>query len=123
MNQGAPDWFHNAVVEGLQRLQVLGLAGTPGAETVILTAQVWIETLWQARSSTWIEARDLPRIAESFRAVAVRADRWPAPRHVLENLPAAAPVAELPAPRIDPVKLAAHRARSLELLAQWKGQT
>ena len=119
MNGPAADWFHNAVVEGVQRLQVLSLQGTPAAETVVLTVEVWIETLWRA-SWGWQQERDVPRLQEAFRSIAAKAERWPAPRAVLDNLPAAPQVKQLPAPQVDPVKLAQYRADARELVAKWR---
>jgi len=119
MNLQAPAWFHNAVVDGVQRLHVLSLQGTPAAETVTLTAQVWIDTLWHTPRS-WDEARDLPRLQEAFRTIAGRADRWPAPRAVLDHLPRPPDLPQLPAPRADPARVAQYRASARELVAKWK---
>lgn len=119
--QLAPAWFHNAVVEGVQRLHVLSLPGTPAAETVTLTAQVWIDTLWRM-PRFWDEARDLPRLQEAFRTTAQRAERWPAPRNVMDNLPRAPDVPQLPAPKVDPEKLRAYQAHARELLTKWKAK-
>ena len=121
MNIPVPDWFHNAVVDGIQRLHVLSLQGTPAAETVTLTAQVWIDTLWHTPRS-WDEARDLPRLQEAFRSLAGRVDRWPAPRTVLENMPSVPVPIALPAPPMDPAKAAQVRTMLRELAAKLKGK-
>lgn len=80
-----PAWFHNAVVDGLQRLHTLCLLNSPSAETIQLTANVWIDTLWEAGG--WLDASDALRLARAFNALAAKADRWPAPRHVRDELP------------------------------------
>lgn len=122
MSERVPDWFYNAVVDGIQRLHVLSLQGTPAAETVTLTAQVWIDTLWHTPRS-WDEARDLPRLQEAFRAIAGRVDRWPAPRAVLEHLPPIPQPRALPAPPLDPAKAAQVRTMLRELTARLKGKS
>lgn len=119
MNLQAPAWFHNAVVDGVQRLHVLSLQGTPAAETVTLTAQVWIDTLWHT-PRRWQEARDLPRLQEAFRTIAGRAERWPAPRAVLDNLPRAPDLPQLPAPKADPARVARELAQIRKLVPQMK---
>ncbi|MGA0610523.1 hypothetical protein [Caldimonas sp. KR1-144] len=80
-----PAWFNDAIVNGIQRLYVLGLAGTPAAETVVLTGNVWVELLWNARR--WDEPSTPTRLAEAFRRLSFAADRWPAPAQLLEYVP------------------------------------
>lgn len=110
----APAWFHNRVVDGLQMLVALALQGTPPAETVALTAQVWVATLWRARP--WLDERDAQRIAAAFADLAARIDRWPAPRQLLDALPAVAPIA-LPAPRLSDAQRRANLQRLAEIMA------
>ena len=122
MSGMVPDWFHNTIVSGVQQLHVLSLQGTPAAETVTLTAQVWIDTLWNMPRS-WDEDRDAPRLRDAFRSIAQRVDRWPAPKAVLDNMPNAAPVPLLTEePKSDPVRVAAYRQQLRELAAKWKGK-
>jgi hypothetical protein len=40
------DWFHNAVLSGVQRLYALNLPDRPAAEVVQLTAVTWVDVLW-----------------------------------------------------------------------------
>ena len=122
MSDLAPDWFHNTIVSGVQQLHVLSLQGTPAAETVVLTAQVWIDTLWNTPRS-WDEERDTPRLREAFRSIAQRVDRWPAPKAVLENMPSAPTVLLLQEPKSDPAKVAVVRQQLRELAEKWKGKS
>ena len=122
MSGVAPDWFHNTIVSGVQQLHVLSLQGTPAAETVVLTAQVWIDALWNTPRS-WDEERDAPRLREAFRSIAQRVDRWPAPKAVLENMPSAPPVLLLQEPKSDPAKVAVFRQQLRELAEKWKGKS
>lgn len=91
-----PQWFRRALAEGLTRLVALSLPGTPPAETIKLTREAWVESLWDGRA--WDET-DAERIAAAFRAIARRADRWPAPRHLVEHLPARPAPRALPKPK------------------------
>ena len=46
----------------------------------------------------WDEAQDVPRLKMAFRLLAARLERWPAPKHLLEVLPARPEPRKLPAP-------------------------
>lgn len=106
-----PDWFHNRIVEGIQLLHSLHLDGRPAAEVVTLTTTGWIDVLWRAPRA-WLEARDTERLAAAFFSLSRNVDRWPAPRQLLDHLPAAR---ELPAldERVAPIS----PARRAELAA------
>lgn len=103
MATDVPAWFHNAVIDGLSALQTLALRGAPPAETVTLTAEVWIAALWAAGG--WRGDADVLRLQAAFVAVAGKVDWWPAPRAVLDCLPpvpaAPAITAEAPPPSHD----------------------
>jgi hypothetical protein len=86
-NQAVPAWFHNRVLDGLMFLRAIGLDGTPAAEVAQLNAQAWITCLWEARPA-WDEGLDSARLWTAFNALSHRAERWPAPRAVLDHLPA-----------------------------------
>jgi hypothetical protein len=94
-------WFHNAVIDGVQRLYALNLADRPAAEVLPLTAVTWVEVLWTLLS--WDEAQDMRRLAVAFMRLAAAADRWPAPMALRKHLPARrVEVAQLDAPRCPP---------------------
>lgn len=104
MNQAAPNaeaidqaaaWFHNRVVSGLQFLWALGLTGTPASELATLTASSWVHALWR-HPVAWSEELDSYRLYEAFTTLGARVERWPAPRQVLDNMPARAPRPALP---------------------------
>lgn len=107
----AEAWFRRAIAEGLTRLVALSLPGTPPAETIKLTREAWIEALWEGRA--WVES-DAGRIAGAFRAMARRIDRWPAPRVLLESLPARPQPRGLPQPGPTPEQ----RQRALAMIAE-----
>jgi len=80
------DWFHNAVLEGVQRLYALNLPDRPAAEVLQLTAATWIEVLWALLP--WDESCDAWRLPVAFRDLAASVDRWPAPKSLRAHLPA-----------------------------------
>ncbi|MCK9468182.1 MAG: hypothetical protein M0Q49_02090 [Porticoccaceae bacterium] len=108
----APKWFRAAIADGLTRLIALSLPGQPSHETIALTKEAWIETLYDGRQ--WFDT-DAPRIAQAFRQMMRRIDRWPAPRVLLEHLPARAEQAKLPESPISDAQRAANRQRLREL--------
>lgn len=108
----APRWFRVAISEGLARLIALSLPGQPSHETIALTKEAWVETLYEGRQ--WRDG-DAPRIAQAFRQMMRRIDRWPAPRVLLEHLPARAEQAKLPEPPLSQAQRAANQQRLREL--------
>ncbi|MEX0745298.1 MAG: hypothetical protein WD118_06820 [Phycisphaeraceae bacterium] len=111
------DWFYRAISQGLGALVVLHLPGAPGHETIEYTEQVWVDVLWSA-SIGWDEALDAPRLNAAFRRLARQADRWPAPRSLLELLPSRAERQRLPKPKMSEAEMARNRARLAELMAE-----
>lgn len=108
-----PEWFRREIIEGLARLVALSLPGAPPADTIKLTRESWVESLWPGRD--WAEHQDAARLRLAFRALCANAERWPAPTHLLRHLPARAQPRSLPAP-VDPAQKQALR----EAVAQLK---
>lgn len=102
-------WFHNAVIDGVQLLYSLALNGGPAAEVLPLTTTGWIQTLWRARG-TWVQHLDTPRLQAGFVSLAGACDRWPAPRHLLDHLPARP---ELPAITYAPPPVTADKRQQM----------
>lgn len=94
---GAPGWMVAEVAEGLQRLMVLRLEGTPPADAIDGVVLAWVDAL-RVRSVDWHEALDAPRVRQAFRSLAAHALRWPAPAQLWEHLPARAVKPALPPP-------------------------
>lgn len=92
----AEKWFAVAIANGVQRLYVLSLDGTPAAATIELTTATWIDTLWPTRG--WRAELDETRINEGFRQLALNSERWPVPRQLLLSLPARREPLKLTAP-------------------------
>jgi len=114
-----PDWFFNAVLDGIQRLYVLSLPRTPSADTIELTQEVWVEALWSA--ARWDEDADRPRLASAFRALERTATEWPSPRLLLQHLPRRSRQAALPAPGLTEEQRRRNQARIRELVRTLKG--
>lgn len=111
-----PDWLHNAVIEGLQKLIALRLPGTPPQDAVAATAAVWLEAIDSPRMR-WDESLDLPRVQRSFRALFINCDRWPAPKLFIQHLGIRDPPLALPEPPMTPEQRARNRERLRELVA------
>lgn len=111
--QPAPQWLLSEVSDGLQRLMLLALPGTPAAETIEGTARAWTDAFWYAPTA-WDRDLDAPRIAAAFRVIAHRLERFPTPKALLEAMPARPPRPALPEPAISE----AERRRNLRRIAQ-----
>lgn len=105
-------WFHNAVIDGVQLLYSLALNGGPAAEVLPLTTTGWIETLWRARGS-WEQHLDAQRLQAGFISLAGACERWPAPKQLLDHLPARP---ELPAITYAPPPVTADKRLQLAAL-------
>lgn len=116
-----PDWLHNAVIDGLQKLLALRLPGTPAAEAVGGTAMVWLEAI-DRPGMRWDEEMDMPRVQRAFRALFATCDRWPAPKLFIQHLGNRDPPPALPAPRMSPEELARNRQRVRDIAAMLAGK-
>ena len=114
MNEPAR-WFRQAIGRGLQALVVLHLPGAPGHETVGHTRDVWVSMLWEAPVQ-WDEQADSTRIEAAFKRVGRQVDRWPAPRQLLELMPARPQPPALPRPQMTQAQRERNRARLREAL-------
>lgn len=110
----ADHWFRSAISEGLIYLLALNLPSPPQTETIELTKEAWIDTLWEGRQ--WV-AGDAPRIEAAFRALARNAERWPPPSLLLRYLPARAP-AGLGLPQYSPEQRRENLIRMRKILQE-----
>lgn len=111
------EWFHAEVRRGLSKLVVLHLANSPGHETIEYTAQVWAETLWTAAIG-WDAELDTLRLQGGFARLARQADRWPAPRQLLELLPERPQRPRLTKPPMSEAQRRRNQARLREMMAE-----
>jgi hypothetical protein len=112
VTEAVPSWFNNTLADGLTMLVALALPGTPPAETIALTLNVWVNALWSRQA--WTED-DTQRLQAAFVYLAGTCDRWPAPRQLRAALPAR-PEVPLLEERYSPEKMAANKQRALDLL-------
>jgi len=117
--KGAPGWLVAEVAEGLQRLLVLRLEGTPPADAIDGVVLAWCDALL-VRGGLWDEAQDAPRIRQAYRSLAAHATRWPAPAHLWEHLPSRPQPQPLPPPPMDESKRAEIKAMLAELAAKMR---
>lgn len=97
----APQWLEHIVIDGVQLLLALRLANAPAADTVDATVTAWL-IAFMARGH-WVEERDGPRFKAAFLRLVSTLDRWPAPKHLLDAMPAAAAQISLPPPSGKPM--------------------
>jgi len=93
----APQWLENAVIEGLQALLVLRLKDAPAADTINAVVDVWLHAL-MAANTTWISHLDAARVAAGFATLSRAREHWPAPKTLLDAMPARVMPTALPAP-------------------------
>ncbi len=93
-----PEPLQKAVIEGIQRLIVLRLPGSPASDTLPALQAIWIDALLH-RPITWNVERDLPRIQQAFRWLEGTAEKWPNPAVFLQCLPPVPEQLKLTPPR------------------------
>lgn len=113
----AEKWLEREIARGLQGLLALRLLGSPAEDSIELTLDVWLAAL-EGASVGWAEHLDADRVRQGFRTLFRICDRWPAPRQLLDNLPARPqPPPALPPPRITPEQRQKNLARLREISA------
>jgi hypothetical protein len=80
-----PQWLVDEIAEGLQKLYLLSLEGTPSSKVIAGTAMAWAEAIIRGRMLD--ATRDTPRIRDGFTVLAGRETRWPSPAKLLEAMP------------------------------------
>ncbi|MFK2876918.1 hypothetical protein [Rhodanobacter hydrolyticus] len=106
-----PDWILHEIAQGLTRLATLSLDRTPAMDVIQGTAMAWREAITEGRQ--FDQQRDRERFRIAFRTLASTCTHWPAPRQLLDALPAI--------PNPEQVKRIEHeerRLRGLEHLAE-----
>ena len=102
-------WFHNLILEGLQKLLCLSLERQPSVEIVSGTAMAWEEAIWPGRA--WDEERDTPRIRAAFRGLIRTCLTWPPPAKFFEVFPR---FEEITRPRLTAVATEETRIKHLQ---------
>lgn len=93
-----PRWLGEIVKYHMERLRLLNLDASPPGVAMGEVTRIWAETI--AASGVYDEALDAPRFHSAFMTLQRTVERWPAPRHLLEALPARAEALKLPPPPV-----------------------
>ena len=101
MSSDPLQFINEEVKVGLQRLVCLRLEGTPPADILGFTGQIWVDAMRQLPIG-WNETQDKGRITASFNVLIRQSARWPAIKHLIDNLPKRVPLPTLAAPKITP---------------------
>lgn len=110
------DWLRFEIASGLQKLLALRLIGTPPEDSIVGTAEVWLEAIGNG-GVQWVEHLDRERVRRAFQTLFRICDRWPAPKLFLDNLGNRDPPKALPEPPITPEARERIRARLREISA------
>ena len=81
-----PDWAYNQMIEGLQKLLVLRLQGSPPADTIGALAMVWEEALTPI-TWAWQPETDGARLPAAFRRLISQAEKWAQPAQLIKQIP------------------------------------
>ena len=81
-----PDWAYNQMIEGLQKLLVLRLQGSPPADTISALAAVWEEALTPI-TWAWQPETDGERLPTAFRQLIRQAEKWAQPAQLIKQIP------------------------------------
>lgn len=112
----AEKWLEREIARGLQGLLALRLTGAPADDSVTLTLDIWLAAL-ELHAVTWSERLDAERIRQAFRALYRACERWPAPKHLLDNLGNRDPPPSLPAPQMSTAQRQQNSAKLREITA------
>lgn len=115
-----PDWAYNQMIEGLQKLLVLRLQGSPPADTISALAAVWEEALTPI-TWAWQPETDGERLPTAFRQLIRQAEKWAQPAQLIKQiLPRNTPTAALLPNKqpISPEQREANRQRLQQILNQ-----
>jgi hypothetical protein len=118
------DWMKREVVEGLQALLALRLTGSPAADMVVLTANIWEQAFLRRLGKSAIEEVDAPRIREAFLVNFPKLKEWPAPADIIESMPPRPKRQALPEGDTTPERhrenVAKAKAMVADLFASWR---
>ena len=81
-----PDWAYNQMIDGLQKLLVLRLQGSPPADTIGALAMVWEEALTPI-TWAWQPETDGARLPAAFRRLISQAEKWAQPAQLIKQIP------------------------------------
>lgn len=102
------------------KLFVLRLPSTPAEDAIGLTAEVWLDAL-ESLPITWNETQDRARVRQAFRRLLRQVEKWPAPKHLVDQLGNRDPPPRaLPAPKMTAEERARNSGRMAQVIAVCK---
>jgi hypothetical protein len=81
---GRGDWLRRLIGDGLSALLTLGLDGTPGADVICRTADVWHHVMAGSCSA---ETVDSQRVKAAFSGLLKAVEKWPEPKAIWAHMP------------------------------------
>ncbi|WP_052231383.1 hypothetical protein [Tepidimonas taiwanensis] len=97
MAAAVPAWLLELVKARMERLVILGLDGRPLGRAMGEVVRLWAQII-AARLPQADAALDAPRLHAAFDALEAACERWPAPKQLLDALPARPEPPRLPPP-------------------------
>ena len=91
-----PRWLGEIVKYHMERLRLLNMDASPPGVAMSEVTRIWAETI--AVSGVYDEELDAPRFHSAFMTLQRTLERWPAPKRLLEALPARPEPLKLPPP-------------------------
>jgi len=76
-------WLRGEIGTLFQKLYAMRVPGHPGADTLVVTAEAWLEVLTEIN----LTEADKERFESAARRLRAGADRWPTPAKLIEMLP------------------------------------
>jgi hypothetical protein len=86
MNWKIPVEIQTAIADGIAKLLVLRLRGSPAQDTVNPLIKTWIDTL-NGHPIQWDAKQDVPRINAAFMTLQRTVKFWPAPSDLIDAMP------------------------------------
>lgn len=112
-----PAWLLELIKARMERLVILGLDGRPLGRAMGEVVQMWAQII-AARLPQADVALDAPRLHAAFDVLEVTCERWPAPKQLLDALPARPQPRPLPPPPMSEDQRAKVRAMLADVAAK-----
>ena len=92
---GQSDWLRTLIADGLAALVAMSLDGSPGADVICRTADVWHHVM---AGSCSVETLDSQRVKAAFSGLLKNVDSWPEPKAIWAHMPRRPQQERLPEP-------------------------
>jgi hypothetical protein len=92
---GQSDWLRTLIADGLAALVAMSLDGSPGADVICRTADVWHHVM---AGSCNVETIDSQRVKAAFSGLLKNVDSWPEPKAIWAHMPRRPQQERLPEP-------------------------